>query len=64
MCFHFPGRENLEKNLLLDPRVTVCLDCGFTNFSLPQTQLQSFAKSNFIMQGKEGILPLRTPLAA
>lgn len=56
MCFHFPGRENLEKNLLLYPTVTVCLDCGLTNFSISQTELLSFPTNDFIIQGRKGFL--------
>lgn len=58
MCIHFPGRENLERNLLLFPSVAVCLDCGFTDFSISETDLGSFAKSNFIQQGRNRFLTL------
>jgi hypothetical protein len=66
MCVHFPGRENLEKNLLLFTSVTVCLDCGSTNFSIPQTDLPLFAKDEAIIQGRKGfaILPPRSARAA
>lgn len=56
MCFHFPGLENVEKSLFLYPKVTVCLDCGLTKFSISQTELLCFAGSDFIVQGRQGFL--------
>ena len=56
ICFHFPGLENLEKNLFLYPKVTVCLDCGLTKFSTSQTELLSLLGSDFLVQGRKGFL--------
>jgi hypothetical protein len=37
---HFSGLENLDKPAVLSfPRVLVCLECGFSQFMLPETEL-------------------------
>lgn len=42
IAFHFPGYKNLDKpHILAFPRVLVCLDCGFSQFNLPETGLQA-----------------------
>jgi len=38
---HFSGLENLDKPaVLVSPKLVVCLDCGFTQFTLPETELR------------------------
>ena len=42
---HFPARERLDEPLvLLFPKLAVCLGCGFTNFTLPETELRQLAE--------------------
>lgn len=37
---HFAGREGLEKpTVWVFPQLLVCLDCGFTSFVVPESQL-------------------------
>ena len=37
---HFPGLKNLDKSaVLIFRKLVVCLDCGFTQFTLPETEL-------------------------
>jgi hypothetical protein len=38
---HFPGLRNLDKPaVMVFPKLVVCLDCGFTQFTLPETELR------------------------
>jgi hypothetical protein len=40
MIFHFPGLQNLDKpSVLVYPKVLVCLDCGFSQFTTPKTEV-------------------------
>ena len=44
---HFPGRENLAKpTVLAYPKVVVCLDCGFAELKLPETELRLLAEGS------------------
>ena len=37
---HFPGREALDKPaVLVFPKLLVCLRCGFTEFTITETEL-------------------------
>lgn len=39
IMIHFPGLRNLDKpGVLIFPRLTVCLDCGFSEFTLVETE--------------------------
>jgi hypothetical protein len=41
---HFPGYEGLAKpTVWVFPQVLVCLDCGFAQFSISQSELQRLA---------------------
>jgi hypothetical protein len=41
---HFPGYEGLAKpTVWVFPQVVVCLDCGFAQFSISQSELQRLA---------------------
>ena len=58
MLIHFPGLKNIEKRgVLLFSNLTVCLDCGFSRFTVPETKLASVAegtlpdKSNKLVEG-------------
>jgi hypothetical protein len=38
---HFPGLKNLDKSaVLIFRKLVVCLDCGFTQFTIPETELR------------------------
>jgi hypothetical protein len=42
IAIHFPGRENLNTpHVFVFPDVFICLDCGSTNFTVPEAELQS-----------------------
>ena len=41
VAVHFPGFDGLNKPILwVFPKLTVCLDCGATQFSVPEKELQ------------------------
>lgn len=43
---HFPGSENLaEPTVFVFPTLLVCLNCGFTEFSVPENELPALAKT-------------------
>jgi hypothetical protein len=40
MAVHFPGLEGLNKPVVwVFPKLLVCLNCGFTEFVVPETEL-------------------------
>jgi hypothetical protein len=40
VAIHFPGLEGLDKPIVwVFPKLLVCLDCGFTEFALPEKEL-------------------------
>jgi hypothetical protein len=41
MAMHFPSGKNLVKPpVLIFPKVLLCLDCGFSEFTVPKTELR------------------------
>ena len=45
MLIHFSGLKNIRKpGVLLFPKLTICLDCGFSRFTVPETELSSVVK--------------------
>ena len=43
---HHPGMEGLDRpTVWAFPRLLICLDCGFTNFTLPDDQLRELSDS-------------------
>jgi predicted nucleic-acid-binding Zn-ribbon protein len=45
MNIHFPGSDGRDKAaILLYPRLLICLDCGFTEFTTPKKELPNLAK--------------------
>jgi hypothetical protein len=48
---HFRCRKNLDKpGVFLFPKVLVCLNCGFSSFTVPESELRELVVS----QGKSG----------
>jgi hypothetical protein len=41
VAIHFPGRKGLEKPIVwVFPKLVVCLQCGYTEFTVPERELQ------------------------
>jgi hypothetical protein len=41
MAIHFPGPKNVNKpSVWVFPEVLVCLDCGLSEFTVPETELR------------------------
>ncbi len=44
---HFPGLKGLDKPIVwVFPKLVVCLDCGFTEFAIPETELRQLAEGD------------------
>jgi hypothetical protein len=42
---HFPGLKNLDKrSVFVFPKLLVCMDCGFAEFAVPETELLLLGK--------------------
>lgn len=45
IAVHFSGLKNLDKpTVFVFPQLLVCVDCGFTEFSIPETELRLLEK--------------------
>jgi hypothetical protein len=44
---HFPGLPNLDKPVVwVFPEIVVCLDCGASEFTVPEAELRLLAKGD------------------
>jgi hypothetical protein len=47
MAIHSPGLKNIDKPIVwVFPEVIVCLDCGTTEFAVPEAELRLLAKDD------------------
>ena len=45
IAIHFPGLEGLKKPIVwVFPKLLVCLDCGFTEFEIPEAELRQLVE--------------------
>ncbi len=41
LAIHFPGLDGLNKPIVWTfPKLLVCMDCGFTDFTVPERELK------------------------
>jgi len=53
IALHFSGLENLHKpHILVFPNVKVCLDCGFSEFSIAEPDLSQLGS---VMEGNKSL---------
>jgi hypothetical protein len=46
LAIHFPGLKGLDKPIVwVFPKLLVCLDCGFTEFAVPESELRQLVES-------------------
>ena len=47
VAIHFPGLKGLDKPIVwVFPKLLVCLDCGFTEFRVPEIEIRRLAESD------------------
>jgi hypothetical protein len=50
---HFPGREGLDKpSVLVFPQMLICLECGLTQFVIPEAELREINEGRFRDRGE------------
>jgi hypothetical protein len=47
VCIHFPGLQDLDRPVVwVFPEIVVCLDCGASEFAVPEAELRLLAKGD------------------
>jgi hypothetical protein len=48
VAVHFPGLKGLDKPVVwVFPKLAVCLDCGFTEFTVPEKELRLLVQGTY-----------------
>lgn len=46
MMIHFSGLKHIDKPAVLAfPQISICMDCGFSGFTTPETELRVLEKA-------------------
>ena len=54
MMIHFSGIENIDNpGIPAFPKVLICLDCGFSRFTMPETELEWLATCSLNTDGPD-----------
>ncbi len=49
IAIHFPGHDGLNKPIVwVFPKLTTCLDCGLTQFKIPEKELKVLVEGKAI----------------
>jgi hypothetical protein len=49
IAIHFPGLKGLDKPIVWTfPKLAVCLECGFTEFTVPERELRVLVKGEAV----------------
>ena len=49
IAIHFPGLKGLDKPIVwVFPKLLVCLDCGFSEFTVPERELSVLVKGGAV----------------
>jgi hypothetical protein len=47
IAIHFPGLKGLDKPIVwVYPKLLVCMNCGFTEFAVPETEFRKLAEGD------------------
>jgi hypothetical protein len=54
VAIHFPGLNGLDKPIVwVFPKLRVCLDCGFTEFAVPEAELRVLREEGSVGRPKD-----------
>ena len=49
VAIHFPGLKGLDKPIVWTfPKLVACLDCGFTTFTVPESEMSVLKKGTAV----------------